>query len=128
MADTFLDCREEDWDGYGLKDGAEVNTYGTLPKVADTDGDGFLDGYEILTGHLPLVATDKPALVADVRTAIEFTFPAASGMTYRIEASLDLATWATVEDGIPGTGSVIQRFYTTRDMPKRYFRVEESGP
>ena len=92
------------------------------------DGDGFVDGYEVLTGHLPLVATDKPTLVAEARTAIEFTFNAAIGKTYRIDASLDLTTWETVEDGIPGTGSVIQRFYTTRDMPKRYFRVEESGP
>jgi uncharacterized repeat protein (TIGR02543 family) len=117
-----------DMDNDGLKDGAEVNTYGTLPKVGDTDGDGFLDGYEVLTGHLPLVATDKPALVADARTAIEFTFPAASGKTYRIEASFDLATWETVENGIAGNGAVIQRFYTTRDMPKRYFRVEESAP
>jgi uncharacterized repeat protein (TIGR02543 family) len=117
-----------DTDSDGLTDGAEVNTYHTLPKVADTDGDGFFDGYEVLTGHLPLVATDKPALVAEVRTAVEFTFPAASGKTYRIEASLDLATWATVEDGIAGNGAVIQRFYTTRNMPMRYFRVEESGP
>ena len=117
-----------DSDNDGLGDYAEVFTYGTNPTKPDTDGDGFLDGYEILTGHLPLVATDKPALVADVRTAIEFTFPASSGKTYRIEASLDLATWETVEDGIAGNGSVIQRFYTTRDMPKRYFRVEESGP
>ena len=117
-----------DMDGDELKDGEEINTYGTLPKVADSDGDGFLDGYEVLTGHLPLVAADKPALVADARTAIEFTFTAALGKTYRIEASFDLATWTPVEDGIAGNGSVIQRFYTTRDMPRRYFRVEESGP
>jgi hypothetical protein len=112
-----------DTDNDGLRDGAEINTYLTLPKVADTDGDGFLDGYEVLTGHLPLIAADKPALVAEVLTAIEFTFTAAIGKTYRIEGSFDLATWETVEDGIAGNGSVIQRFYTTRDMPKRYFRV-----
>ncbi len=117
-----------DMDGDGLKDGAEINTYGTLPKVADTDGDGFLDGYEVLTGHLPLIATDHPALVAEARTAIEFTFPAASGKTYRIEASFDLKTWTPVEDGIAGNGGEIQRFYSIKDKPKGYFRVEESGP
>jgi uncharacterized repeat protein (TIGR02543 family) len=118
-----------DMDNDDLSDGAEVFTHHTNPKVGDTDGDGFLDGYEVLTGHLPLVATDKPALVADARTAIEFTFPAAIGKTYRIEGSFDLTTWTTVEDGIPGNGAVIQRFYTTRNMPKRYFRVEEgAGP
>jgi hypothetical protein len=114
--------------GDGLKDGAEINTYGTLPKVADTDGDGFLDGYEVLTGHLPLIATDHPALVAEARTAIEFTFPAASGKTYRIEASFDLKTWTPVEDGIAGNGGEIQRFYSIKDKPKGYFRVEESAP
>ena len=96
--------------------------------MCDTDGDGFLDGYEVLTGHLPLVATDKPALVAEARTAIEFTFPTAIGKTYLIQSSLDLSTWETVEDGIAGNGGVIQRFYSTRDMPKRYFRVEENAP
>jgi hypothetical protein len=57
-----------------------------------------------------------------------FAFPAASGKTYRIEASLDLKTSTTVESGIAGNGADIQRFYTTRNMPKRYFRVEESAP
>jgi uncharacterized repeat protein (TIGR02543 family) len=117
-----------DTDNDGLSDGAEINTYHTLPKVADTDGDGFLDGYEVLTGHLPLVATDHPALVAEARTAIEFTFPSALGKIYRIEGSPDLTTWTTVESGISGNGAVIQRFYSTRNMPKRYFRVEEGTP
>ena len=117
-----------DTDSDGLSDGAEVNTYGTLPKVGDTDGDGFLDGYEVLTGKSPLNILDKPALVAEARTAIEFTFPSALGKTYRIEDSLDLTTWGTVESGITGNGGQIQRFYSTRNVPKRYFRVEEVAP
>lgn len=96
--------------------------------MADTDGDGFLDGYEVLTGKSPLDLQDKPALVAEVRTAIEFTFPAAVGKSYRIEASTDLAVWETVESGIVGTGELLQRFYSTRGQPQRYFRVEEEGP
>lgn len=114
-----------DTDSDGLGDGAEVNTHGTLPKVGDTDGDGFLDGYEVLTGKSPLNILDKPALVAEARTAIEFTFPSALGKTYRIENSLDLTTWGTVESGIAGNGGQIQRFYSTRNVAKRYFRVEE---
>jgi uncharacterized repeat protein (TIGR02543 family) len=117
-----------DSDSDGLSDGAEVNTHGTLPKVADTDGDGFLDGYEVLTGKSPLNDQDKPALVAEARTAIEFTFPSALGKTYRIEDSFDLQTWDTVESGIAGNGGQIQRFYATRGMPMRYFRVEEVAP
>jgi hypothetical protein len=76
---------------------------------------------------LPLVATDKPALVAEVRTAVELTFPAASGKTYRIEASFDLTIWTTIEDGIAGNGGEIQRFYSIKDKPKGFLRVEE-GP
>jgi uncharacterized repeat protein (TIGR02543 family) len=117
-----------DTDNDGLNDGEEFLTHHTNPKVNDTDADGFLDGYEVLTGKSPLDIADHPALVAEARTAIEFTFPAALGKTYRIEDSPDLATWTTVESGIAGTGQLIQRFYTTRGMPMRYFRVEEDGP
>ena len=117
-----------DTDNDGLRDGEEFTTYHTNPLMGDTDGDGFLDGYEVLTGKLPLDPLDKPALVAEARTAIEFTFPAALGKTYRIEGSTDLAAWETVESGIAGTGGEIQRFYSTRNQPKRYFRVEEETP
>ena len=117
-----------DTDNDGLNDGEEFLTHHTNPKVNDTDADGFLDGYEVLTGKSPLDIADHPALVAEARTAIEFTFPAALGKTYRIEDSPDLATWTTVESGIAGNGQVIQRFYTTRNMDRRYFRVEEDAP
>ncbi|MCX6874437.1 MAG: leucine-rich repeat protein [Verrucomicrobia bacterium] len=113
-----------DTDHDGLNDGAEL-AHGTNPKVGDTDGDGFLDGYEVLTGKLPLDPLDHPALVAEARTAIEFTFPSALGKTYRIEDSPDLSTWTAVESGIAGNGGQIQRFYSTRNVPKHYFRVEE---
>jgi hypothetical protein len=36
-----------DSDGDGLFDDDETTIYGTRPDVADTDGDGFNDGYEI---------------------------------------------------------------------------------
>jgi hypothetical protein len=49
-------------------------------------------------------------------------------LIYRIEASTDLAAWAIVESGIAGTGGQVQRFYSTRGQPKRYFRVEEQAP
>lgn len=117
-----------DTDGDGLGDGDEINIHSTSPVNLDTDGDGFLDGYEVLTGKSPLDILDKPALAAEARTAIELTFPSAIGKTYRIESSLDLSVWTTVESGIDGNGAQIQRFYSTRNMPKRYFRVEEDTP
>ena len=47
---------------------------GPDPANPDPDGDGFLDGYEVYTGKLPLDPLDKPALVAEARTAIESNF------------------------------------------------------
>lgn len=81
----------------------------------------------MLTGKSPLDAQDFPALVAEARLAVEFTFVAAVGKTYRIERSFNLEDWATVESGILGNGGVIQRFYSTRNLPDQYFRVEEEA-
>ncbi len=119
------DPAKGDTDGDGIGDYAEVFTYSTNPNLGDSDDDGFLDGYEILTGKSPLNKLDKPALVAEARTAIEFTFPSAIGKTYRIEGSPDLSVWSPIESDIPGNGGVIQRFYSTRNAPKRFLRVEE---
>ena len=117
-----------DSDADGLSDYAEIFTHHTNPTVPDTDSDGFLDGYEVLTGKSPTDPLDMPALVAEARTAIEFTFPSALGKTYRIEGSLDLDTWTPVESGIAGNGGVVRRFYSTRNAPQRFLRVEEVVP
>lgn len=124
----FTNPLDPDWDDDGLSDGAEFLVHHTGIKSPDSDGDGFLDGYEVLTGKLPLDPLDRPALVAEARTAIEFTFPSALGKTYRIEGSTDLSTWTTIESGIPGNGGEIQRFYSIRNQPRRYFRVENETP
>ncbi|MDF7809516.1 hypothetical protein P4E94_18915, partial [Pontiellaceae bacterium B12219] len=42
-----------DLDGDGLLDGEEVNTYGTDPLLADSDGDGWQDQSEVLEGLNP---------------------------------------------------------------------------
>ncbi|MFX0005648.1 MAG: SdrD B-like domain-containing protein, partial [Candidatus Hermodarchaeota archaeon] len=42
------DPTNPDTDGDGLSDGEEVNTYGTDPLESDTDGDGMNDGWEVL--------------------------------------------------------------------------------
>ncbi|MBU6175669.1 MAG: immunoglobulin domain-containing protein, partial [Planctomycetes bacterium] len=118
---------DADSDGDGLSDYVEIHTHATNPLAKDSDGDGFHDAYEIQTGKSPTNPADKPLLVAEAHTAIEFIFPSAVGKSYRIEGSPDLQTWITVEDGIGGTGSGITRFYSTRDMPVRFFRVEESA-
>ena len=56
------DLNKSDTDGDGLLDGHEVLSYGTSPLLKDTDGDGFDDDVEINQyGSDPLVATDTPA-------------------------------------------------------------------
>jgi hypothetical protein len=45
-----------------------------------------------------------------------------------IEACNDLNQWNTIEPVIIGQSAVVTRFYSTENMPKRYFRVEEGTP
>lgn len=114
-----------DTDGDGLNDGAEVVQYLSNPKNPDSDGDGFTDGYEVEAGKSPTSTASKPALVAETRTAIEYSFPSAIGKTYRIEGSPDMDNWTTVESRIAGTGGLVTRFYSTRNQARRFLRVEE---
>jgi uncharacterized delta-60 repeat protein len=118
---------DPDTDDDGLNDGDEL-AYNADPLLPDTDQDGFLDGYEVATGKSPSDPDDKPSLVAQIASAIEYTFPSAIGKSYRIESSEDLVTWIVVEEGIQGTGNEIQRFYSIRNQRRRLFRVEEEMP
>jgi len=109
-------------------DDDEFFVHHTGLKEADSDDDGFLDGQESQTAKLPLDPLSKPALVAETNTAIELTFPAATGKSYRVEASPDAQNWTVIEAGIQGNGGVIQRFFSTRNQQKRFFRVEGEWP
>lgn len=55
---TSLDTDED-----GIPDIQELSVYGTDPKNADTDGDGYSDGDEIKKGFSPLVNNKKLAEV-----------------------------------------------------------------
>jgi hypothetical protein len=130
-ADTGTNPLKADSDNDGLQDNAETNTgtfvsltnTGTNPNAADTDGDGFSDGLEVTAGFNPTKADSTPAGVATIRTAIEFQFYAAPGVSYRIEGSADLQTWSTVESAIAGAGNKVNRLYSTEGKPYRFFRA-----
>ena len=44
-----------DFDNDGISDVSEINTYGTSSILADTDGDGMTDGWEVTNGLNPLL-------------------------------------------------------------------------
>jgi len=143
--DPFFD----DTDGDGLSDGAEVNNHQTNPKAADSDSDGlsdrvelvdhrtnpnradsdddgFSDLYEINTGFNPSLASSSPDAISSIHAAVEFSFSAANGVSYRIEQSTDLENWSTLETNIIGAGDVVTRFYPTKNQTTRYFRLRRN--
>lgn len=130
-ADTGTNPLKTDSDNDGLGDAVETNSgnyvsstnTGTDPSKSDTDGDGFSDGLEIGAGFNPTKMDSTPAGVSSIRTAVEFQFFAAPGVSYRIEGSADLQTWATVEAAVPGAGNRVNRLYSTDGKSLRFFRA-----
>ncbi len=124
--DTGSNPDVADSDGDGLLDGTEVTVYHTDPNKKDTDADGFDDDFELSTGFSPITAASTPDALSTIRTAVEFRFNAAKGVSYRVEASDDLSTWTPIDAEIIGTGGVISRLYSTIDYPTRYFRAKRN--
>lgn len=120
------DPKSNDTDADGINDREEVEVYLTNPAKKDSDDDGFDDLFEINTGFNPTEAASTPDALSTIRTAVEFRFNAANGVSYRIEDSTDLQNWNTVETDIIGSGGVVTRFYSTENQPKRYFRVRRN--
>ncbi|MBL48713.1 MAG: hypothetical protein CMP28_07155, partial [Roseibacillus sp.] len=54
---------------------------------------------------------------------VQFSFNAARGIRYRIESSTDLINWSTQEADIMGEGDTVDRFFSTEERPRVYFRV-----
>lgn len=128
QTETGTDPGLPDSDGDGLDDGVEVFTHGTNPNLADTDEDGFDDGFEVNTGFDPNSDESTPDALSSIRTAVEFRFNAAEGVSYRIEASVNLAEWIAIETDIigPEGGGVVTRFYSTENQPRRFYRARRN--
>lgn len=115
-----------DTDADGLSDRAEVEVHGSNPALKDSDADGFEDGFEVNTGFNPALDTSTPDAISSIRTAVEFRFNAANGVSYRIEGSTDLNEWDIIETDIIGASAVVTRFYSTENQPRRYFRARRN--
>ena len=132
ITDLDFSLTNRDIDNDGILDVYEDNSgiyispekTGTSPTVADTDADGFVDGFEITSGSNPNSATSLPVTqTATIKPAIEFVFPSASGFLYRVEASTDLLNWSIIEQGISGNGGSTSRFYPASEFSNRFFRA-----
>jgi hypothetical protein len=115
-----------DSDGDGLTHYQEVIVYGTDPTDADSDDDGFDDGYEVETGYNPMSISSTPDAISGIETAVKYWFNAANGVNYRIEYSTDLENWFILEDNILGASDEIVRYYDTVGIQKRFYRAKRN--
>ncbi len=60
----------EDTDNDGITDHDELQIYGTDPRLTDSDGDGFLDGVEIVRGYNPTDASAEAIIAYELPTQI----------------------------------------------------------
>lgn len=102
FATEMLVLEANDPDRDGLLNSEEASL-GTDPNLADTDGDGQDDGFEVRAGTDPL----NPASIFAITdldltgTQVTLTWPSASGNTYDIQYSTDLVNWSAQTSGHP---------------------------
>lgn len=75
---------DKDWDNDGLTN-REESYWGTDPNNSDTDGDGYLDGEEVASGHDPLIPAPDDLLPSDDNLTMKMSQLALAGL---VEGSL----------------------------------------
>ena len=105
---------------------ANANTPGIAGWNADPDGDSHSNRAEYLADTDPL----DPASVFLIRGigpiagGWRITFPTATGRTYRVEWSSDLAQWFILADNIAGTGANVEvDDLTAPPQQQRMYRI-----
>lgn len=106
-----------DSDGDGIPDAWEQSNFGNLSTAnatSDNDGDGASDYFEWLSRTNPKNrASLLTAEIHDAGSAVPMVmFPSVSGVSYRIERSLNLGAWTSIGT-VAGTGGQIHYQDTT---------------
>lgn len=101
-----------------MTDGEEVNVHRTNPLLADTDGDGLVDGIEVRGGLNPL----DPLSVLRVSSislsgtdAVALSWSGQTNRTYRVHRAEDVMQrdYVTLTNGLPGV-QPLTRFIDAR--------------
>lgn len=96
----LLEGNDPDRDGL-LND--EEAALGTNPNLADTDGDGQDDGFEVRAGTDPTSAASFYGIseITVMGDQVTLTWPSTAGNSYDVLYSSNLVDWVTIEPGYP---------------------------
>ncbi len=120
-----------DTDGDGLSDAYEIHTSLTNPAVADTDGDGGLDGAELAAGTDPNDPLSRFAVerAAFSETGFGVEWSAVTGKIYRVLRSPTpgFESYEVIASGLPAV--VPETLYDDGEVdpevdPKMFYKVE----
>ena len=114
-----------------IPDSWRVQYFGSVMNVlsapdADADGDGMTNLEEYRAGTNPNDIASRFAVNGSNEASnVTLKWPTVAGKTYRLEsaASLTGSPWTVVEDGIAGTGSIVQRTQSFDGGQTRFYRV-----
>ena len=102
-----------------------ISNSGDAADDADPDGDGWTNHQEYVSGTAP---EDPASSLKISRQQVNgndmvLQFGTVSGRTYRVERSytLDAGSWGTVQDGIAGTGGLVEITDVNGAIPERRF-------
>lgn len=104
-----------DSDGDGISDYDEINLYKTDPYVADSDGDGFIDGVEIAGGYDPLDPSRE--------VAVAYENPKDKGVVKREIFSITKVAPIIIKKGSDGTETINAIIFEGRALPNSFVTI-----